>query len=179
VAADHGLNDVVDFVRAHLAAEAALSIAALGEPDDDAYLAIEGRAKEYYAPGVSGLGPLESRWARPGATTPTANIDVTESVSAGALYAVGEIDDGAWVALVGARRDPGGISLAEALLIRTTDGGLRIAGRIAIDPFNERIAFEPAGGEPFDVAAVHRVEVVAEPRNPIHADFVRTWGDRS
>lgn len=175
MATDIRLNDVADFTRAHLAAEAALAIAALGEPDDDTYLEIEQHAKAFYAPGASPLGPLETRWAMPGGTTPTANIDVTNSVSPGALYAVGEVDDDNWVALVGASRDPRGVSLAEALLIRRTPTGLRIVGRAAVDPFAENLTFEPAGGEPFDPGQVRRVVVLTEPSRPAHADFVRAW----
>jgi hypothetical protein len=176
VATDIRLNDVIDFTRAHLAAEAALTIAALGESDDDTYLEVEQRAKGYYAPGASPLGPLESRWATPGGTTPTANIDDTDSVKPGALYAVGEIDDDNWVALVGARRDPAGVSLAEALLIRRTPAGLRIVGRAAVDPFKENLTFEPVGGEPVDPGLVQRVIVLTEPSYPGHTEFVRAWG---
>src|SRR5262249_22856753 len=143
MATDIRLNDVADFTRAHLEAEAALTIAALGEPDDDKYLEAEKRAKGYYAPDARPLGPFETRWARPGGTTPPANVDVTDSVRRGVLYAVGEIDDDNWVALVGARRDPAGVSLAEALLIRRTPAGLRIVGRAAVDPFKENLTFEP------------------------------------
>jgi hypothetical protein len=176
MATDIRLSDVADFIRAHLAADAALAIAALGEPDDDTYLEVEQRAKAYYAVGASPLGPLETRWAVPGGTTPAANIDVTDSVSPGMLYAVGEVDGDSWVALVGASRDPKGVSLAEALLVRRAPAGLRIVGRAAVDPFAQSLTFEPAGGEPFDPWQVRRVEVLTEPSRLAHADFLRAWG---
>ena len=170
------MNDVEAFVRQHLEAEAALSIAALGEPDDDAYLAVEKRAKQFYAPSSTPLGPRESRWATPGGTSPHANVDVTESVRPAGVYAIGSVGSDAWVALAGDSRDLGGVAIAQAVLIRQTPDGLRIAGRAAVDPFTTRITFEPAGGEPVDVGLAEQVEILREPTSPEHAEFLRLWG---
>jgi hypothetical protein len=176
VAIDTRLEDVKTFVRQHLDAEAALSIAALGEPDDDAYLEIERRAKAFYAPGTTSLAPLETRWATPGGTSPDATRDATGTVHAAPLYAIGSNNTDTWITLVGERRDSKGHSIGEALLIRATPDGLRIVGRAAFDPFSEGITFEPSGGEPVDVARVEQVTVLLEPLTPEHAEFVRGWG---
>jgi hypothetical protein len=176
MAADGRLSEVEAFVRQHLEAEAALTVAALGEPDDDAYLGVERQAKAFYAPSSTPLGPLESRWATPGGTSPQANVDVTGSVRPAALYGIGSIDLDTWIALIGQRRDLDGRSIAEALLIRRTTDGLRIVGRAAVDPFATRIKFEPAGGESVDVGLAGQVEILREPTSPEHAEFLRRWG---
>ena len=171
------MNDVIDFVERHLAADAELAVAALGEPDDDSYLVVEGRARAFYAPAESrpGLGPMESRFARPGGSTPTATIDVSGSVAAGPLYAVGAVSDDAWIALVGGKRDPGGTFVAEALLVALTDEGLAITGRAEWDSLSDGLELAHVGGDPVDLDAVDTGVVLREPVAPEHAALVRRW----
>jgi hypothetical protein len=168
-------TSVVEFVRRYLEAEAALAIAALGEPDNDRYLVIERQAKAFYLPGAP-LYPLESRWAPPGGTSPNANIDVRDSVRAGHVFAVATTETGDWIALVGGLRDAAGVLLSEGLLVCDTPDGLRIAGRTAVDPFSKPLTFEPAGGEPVDLGRAKQVTVLHEPSAAEHAEFVRRWG---
>ena len=172
MAADLRLTDVVAFLREHLAADAALSVAALGEPDDDTYLTIEARAKSFYA---GGLGPTEGRWATPGGHLRRPAIDTTAKRRPGALYAVREAGPGAWVALVGSRRDLDALFVAHALLVRRTDDGPRVTGRAAVDTLADEIALEPAGGEPVPASPAGQVEVLQEPADEEHAAFLRAW----
>ncbi len=176
MATDERLSDVVAFTRAHLAAEAALAIAALGEPDDDAYLALERDAKTFYAAAETPLGPIEARAASPGGRSPNASIDVSGSVGPAPVYAIGTDGPDAWIVLVGDKRDLRGTALGEAVLVRRTAEGLRIAGRASADPFTAGITFEHEGGEPFDPEAAQQVEVLQEPTSPASAAFVLAWG---
>jgi hypothetical protein len=178
VATDLRLNDVVTFVRDHLDADAALSVAALGEPDDDTYLAAQARAKSFYAPGGVALGPSEGRMAKPGGRLARTPIDVTAQVRPAALYAVGEASPGAWIALVGDSRDLDARFIAHALLIKQTGARLYITGRAAVDPFATEVVFEPAGGEAVDVGAAEYLETLAEPAAPRHAAFLRAQARR-
>jgi hypothetical protein len=166
------MNDVVAFVREHLDADAALSVAALGEPDDDAYLAVEARAKSFYGPGI---GPVEGRWAKPGGRMQRPVVDATGEVRPAALYAVGEAGPDAWVALVGDSRDLDAMFVAAALLVRRTEDGPRVTGRAAIDPFTDDIVFEEAGGEAVPARPSGQIEVHREPVSERHAAFLRAW----
>lgn len=172
------MTDVAEFVRQHLEADAALAVAALGEPDDDAYLEVQRRATSFYATATTPLGPTESRWAVPGGQSPAATVDVSDSVRPAALFAIGAAGDDTWIVMVGDKRDPAGAALAEALLVRDTGDGLRIAGRASVDPFSHGITFASAGGEELDPAAAHDVRIVQEPGSPAHAAFLSDWGRR-
>lgn len=177
MAADERLTRLADFVTEHLAADAAVSIAALGEPDDDAYLAVHAAAAAFYAAGAGApLGPLEGRWAVPGGQSPQANIDVSGSVAPGRVFAVGELADGDIVALVSSSRDPAAAEIAEALAVREVGGALGIVGRAALDPFTSAVRFEAAGGEPVDLGArpVHVLRL-ATPGRAEHAAFLDSW----
>ena len=176
MATDERLSDVVAFAREHLEAEAALAVAALGEPDDDAYLALEREAKRFYASGDHPLGPIESRAASPGGRSPNAVIDVSGSVGPASLYAIGTVGQEAWIVLVGDKRDLRGAALGEAVLVKRTADGLRIAGRASVDPFTAGITFEHEGGETFDPEPAQQVEVLQEPTSPASSAFVSTWG---
>lgn len=171
------MTEVEAFVHGHLQADAELAVAALGEPDDDAYLAVEERAKAFYQPGSSSLAPTETRWARPGGTSPAATIDVRDSVQPGVLYAVASVPDG-WIAVVGDKRDVAGALVAEALLIRATPDGLRITGRAALDPFARDESWEAADGESVDIGTAVAVEVLREPTLPAHQALLRRWSER-
>ncbi len=166
------MNDVIAFVHAHLDADAALSIAALGEPDDDAYLAVEARAKSFHGPGTA---PWEGRQATPGGRMQRPVIDATGEVRPAALFAVAEAGPGAWVALVGDSRDLDAMFIANALLIEQTDDGPRITGRAAIDPFTDDIEFEPTDGETVPATPTGQVNVLREPASERHAAFLRGW----
>lgn len=175
MAVDDRLSDVADLVARHLEADAALAVAALGEPDDDAYLDLERRACEFY--GSSAVRPLEGRTATPGGSTPTATIDVSDSVAPGAVYAVAPVPGAdAWVALVGGKRDKGAVFVAEALLVRAGPDGLEIAGRAEWDSLEDGLEFEQSGGEAVDLDNVGSPKVLREPVAPDHAELVRTWG---
>lgn len=171
-------DEVVAFLRQFLEIDAELAVAALGEPDDDAYLAVEARAKSQYVASEVPLGPAETRWATPGGHSPQATIDVSDSVAPGALYAVASAGPDAWLALVGDRRDPTGAALAGALLVRRTPDGLRVAGRASLDPFSEGITWEQSGGETVDLDSASAVEVVQAPTVPAHAELVERWSRR-
>ena len=173
---DERPSEVAVFIRHHLNAEAALAIAALGEPDDDVYLALERAAKSFYAASGRPLGPIESRAARPGGRSPQATIDVSGSVGPASLYAIGTAGKDAWIVLVGDKRDRRGAALGEAILVRRTPDGLRIAGRAGADPFTAGISFEHEAGETFDPKAALQVEVLQRPTSPASAAFVSTWG---
>ena len=168
----------MSFLRQFLETDAELAVAALGEPDDDAYLAVEARAKSHYVQGQEPLGPSETRWATPGGHTPTATIDVSDSVRAAALYAVASAGPAAWLALVGDKRDPSGAALAGAVLVRRTSEGLRVAGRASLDPFSESITWEQSGGETVDLNSAEVVEIVQAPTVRAHAELVEGWGRR-
>lgn len=172
------MNDVVAFAREYLETDAELAVAALGQPDDDIYLEVEGRAKSHYVQGELPLGPSETRWATPGGSSPGAVIDVSGSVKPAVLFAVASAGPDAWIALVGDKRDPSGVALAGALLIRRTADGLRVAGRASIDPFSAAMSWEQSGGENVDLDAVGQVEVQQLPTRPAHADFLARWGGR-
>ena len=171
-------NDVVAFLRQFLETDAELAVAALGEPDDDTYLAVEARAKSQYLQGATPLGPSETRWATPGGQSPAATVDVSDSVRPGTLYAVASAGPGAWLALVGDKRDPSGAALAGALLVRRTPDGMRVAGRASLDPFSASMTWEQAGGETVDLLSAEEVEVVRTPTVPAHAEFLEGWGRR-
>lgn len=173
---DERLNDVLAFTRHHLAAEAALAIAALGEPDDDAYLALEREAKSFYAAGDTPLGPIEGRAASPGGRSPNATIDVSGSVAPAPVFAIATAGPDTWIVLVGDKRDLRGAALGEAVLVRLTAEGLRVAGRASVDPFTAGLTFEHEGGEPFDPEAAEQAEVVQEPSSPASAAFLSAWG---
>jgi hypothetical protein len=175
VATDVRLSDVAAFIRDHLDADAALSIAALGEPDDDTYLAAAALAKSFYAPAGTALGPFEGRWATPGGRLRRPPIDATAKVRPAALYAVGDAGPGAWLALVGESRDVDAMFIANALLVKQTGDGLRITGRAAVDPFADELVFEPAGGEAVDLGAAEHPTIFQEPTAARHAAFLRGW----
>jgi hypothetical protein len=170
--------EVVAFLRDYLETDAELAVAALGEPDDDTYLAVEARAKSQYVQGPSPLGPSETRWATPGGQSPAATIDVSDSVRAGALYAVASAGSDAWLALVGDKRDPSGAALGGAVLVRRTPDGLRVAGRASLDPFSASITWEQSGGETVDLDTAEGAEIVQAPTIPAHAEFVERWRRR-
>lgn len=168
------LDAVHAFALEHAAAEAALSVAALGEPDDDRYLAAELQAQSFYDP-AKNLGPLEGRWATPGGNSPQATIDVTDSVSAPHVYAVGQVAEHLWIAWLSAARDLGGSRLATALLIDDGDRPI-IVGRAAVDPFAASLTWESAGGDPVPLdRQPMQARVYALPTEPIHAAALTDW----
>ena len=169
------MNDVVDFLHDYLETDAELAVAALGQPDDDAYLEIESRARQHYLLGES-LGPAETRWARPGGHSPAATVDARDSIRPAVLYAVATAGPDSWLALVGDKRDLSGAALAAALLVRRTAEGLRIAGRASLDPFSPGITWEQSGGAQVDLDRAGEVQVLQLPTRPAHAELVQGWG---
>lgn len=175
MAADERLSNAITFATSFLEAEADLARAALGEPDDDAYLAIEARVRSMLASGPGGPMPQETRWAVPGGTTPHATIDVSDSVGPAPLYAVMrvEAESPTWVAFAGAKRDATGTGLADALRIGIVDGTLKVTGRASRNPFTKGMDWEAAGGgaPPFDADVVER-ELLRTPTDPDHAQWL-------
>jgi hypothetical protein len=176
VAPDERLTEVVDFLRDFLAADTALARAALGEPDDDTYLAIEARARARYATDVPvPLGPLESRWAVPGGSSPHATIDVSDSVGVAPLYAVTEIADaeGGWIGYAGGKRDPQGTLLAQALEVTRDGGRLLVRGMAARNRLPDGAAWEATGGVPVRLGAPVAGGVILQlPQRAEDAEFL-------
>jgi hypothetical protein len=175
MASDERLARVADFVTTFLEAAAALSIAALGESDDDTYLAIEAHARSMYASDVATpLGPTESRWAVPGGTMSQAPIDVSDSVAPPKLFAIGELPGGDSIAFVGSQRDSAGTRMSDAYLIaEDSPRTLLVRGRVAVDPFSTSMAWEAAGGDPVPLdAPVARWLELAEPLDDTHAEYL-------
>jgi hypothetical protein len=156
-----------------LAADAAVTVAALSEKSDDRYLEVERRARATYAPG-SGLGPGSGRFAVPGGEKPAAMILPADGIEAAPVFAIGRQGDAA-VALVGRMRDAQGSAIAEALLLREIDGVWLIAGRMARG-FGQDVKFESLGGADFDPADVSEPSVERVPASATDAAYVEGWG---
>ncbi|MGK5110788.1 MULTISPECIES: hypothetical protein [unclassified Geodermatophilus] len=168
------MTDVVAFAEAFLDADTAVLRAALGEPDDDAYLAAVRRASSFYAPGEGlPLGPQAGRSAVPGGRSTQATADPGERAGA-ALFGVARITapDG-WLAFVSGAYDTRGRSLGAALLVELVDGELKVTGRADADPFVEGVAWADSGGRavPID-APVQESSTLRLPRNPEQAAWL-------
>ncbi len=174
MAADQRLTDVVAFGEAFLAADTAVLRAALGEPDDDAYLAVVERATAFYQPGAGlPLGPQAGRSAAPGGTSPQATSDPGER-SGATLFGVGHLADGSgWLVLVSGAYDLDGGALGAALLVEEVDGELAVTGRADADPFVDGVAWVDAGGRTVPVdAPLDETEIVRLPLAPEHAAWL-------
>lgn len=165
MAAGGRLTDVVAFAEAFLGADTAVLRAALGEPDDDTYLAVKRRASSFYAPAEGlPLGPQAGRAAVPGGRSAQVPGDPGERAGA-TLYGVGRITgpDG-WLVFVSGAYDTRGTSLGAALLVEIVAGELKVTGRADADPFADQIAWEQSGGRPVPVGApVHEAVVLRLP----------------
>ncbi|WP_297082161.1 hypothetical protein [uncultured Demequina sp.] len=175
MAADERLSEVEAFVRRHLDAEAALAVAALTEPDDDTYLVVEREARGFFASGTdSPLDPHEGRWAVPGGVTDTARAELAGSIAPAPLYGLGELEGDRWLAFVGSKRDAGGSTISHALLVERRDGDLVVAGRAAVNPFEQTLTWEDNGGDPVPLLEPMRVfQMLAMPSEGEHATFLR------
>lgn len=174
MATDQRLTDVVSFTEKFLEADAAVLRAALGEPDDDTYLAAVHRASAFYAPsGALPLGPQAGRSAVPGGTSPQATRDPGDRAAA-TLFAVARLASGdGWLALVSGAYDAGGESFGAALLIESVDGELKVTGRADSDPFADGIAWADSGGRPVPVdAPLGESETLRLPRDPEQAAWL-------